>query len=204
MGFRLEHQTSPVVSTTPLDDVKPQPHDTASAGGDSPASRSSGASQCSPSVAGSPYALTTENICRMLDRWSGSRKGRRGGGTGPGTPVAEHVVEGGHGVGRCAAREGGDGEAGEGHGWWVPSHPLPGLVATRPPTHAIVARRDPLRPSAPSSWQLVLRTGLGGQRRHGMGRGGREAAAAGSAVCGRGGREVKRRWRVLETGVAAA
>ncbi|KAL6841941.1 hypothetical protein ACP4OV_028453 [Aristida adscensionis] len=75
---------------TPLDDVKPRPHDAAGAGGESPASSSSGASQCSPSAAtaAGPYVLTTENISRMLDGWAGGRKGRRGGNAGPGTPGA--------------------------------------------------------------------------------------------------------------------
>ncbi|CAL5085766.1 unnamed protein product [Urochloa decumbens] len=71
---------------TPLGDLKPQ-HDGAAAG-DSPASSSSGASQCSPSAAAAapgPYVLTTENISRMLDGWAGGRKqGRRR--AGPGTP----------------------------------------------------------------------------------------------------------------------
>ncbi|KAL6657547.1 hypothetical protein ACP70R_005327 [Stipagrostis hirtigluma subsp. patula] len=84
---------------TPLNDAKPQPLDGAGAGagGDSPASSSSGASQCSPSAAtsaGGPYVLTTENISRMLDGWAG-RKGRRGGGSaGPGTPGAAESASG--------------------------------------------------------------------------------------------------------------
>ncbi|KAL5196756.1 hypothetical protein ABZP36_000268 [Zizania latifolia] len=78
---------------TSLDAVKPLPDAAVGAGSgaaaDSPASSSSGASQCSPSAAG--YVLTTENISRMLDGWA--RKGGRAG-TGPATPGAAESASG--------------------------------------------------------------------------------------------------------------
>ncbi|KAL5198004.1 hypothetical protein ABZP36_001516 [Zizania latifolia] len=73
---------------TSIHDVKPQPDAAGGAGSlsgaaaDSPASSSSGASQCSPSSAG--YVLTTANISRMLDGWA--RKGGRPS-SGPATPA---------------------------------------------------------------------------------------------------------------------
>jgi myb proto-oncogene protein len=66
---------------TPLDDVKPPPQrpDAAAGGADSPASSSSGASQCSPtSAASGSYVLTTENISRMLDSWSAGAESASG------------------------------------------------------------------------------------------------------------------------------
>ncbi|KAG8079634.1 hypothetical protein GUJ93_ZPchr0007g3293 [Zizania palustris] len=73
---------------TSIHDVKPLPDAAGAAGSlsgaaaDSPASSSSGASQCSPSASG--YVLTTANISRMLDGWA--RKGGRPS-SGPATPV---------------------------------------------------------------------------------------------------------------------
>jgi transcription factor MYB, plant len=74
---------------TPLDDVKPD------AAADSPASSSSGASQCTPPapVATGPYVLTTENISRMLDHWSAGGKARRGGGGAESASVSSDASE---------------------------------------------------------------------------------------------------------------